>query len=75
MSLHRLPSGELHWITRVPMISSDSLLTISQEPDVVEREAVAAVQKLGGDVTCRQHVLEQNKIQFGKDSRLVYSGF
>jgi hypothetical protein len=62
----RLPSGELRWITRVPMISPGSLPTFSQEPDVVEREAVAAVQKLGGDVTCRQHVLGQYKIQFGK---------
>ncbi|KAH3741229.1 hypothetical protein DPMN_047950 [Dreissena polymorpha] len=62
-----LPSGDLRIIRReVPMVSTGSLPALCQSPDVVENQAVAAVRKLGGDATSRQHILGQYTIQFGK---------
>ncbi|KAH3786649.1 hypothetical protein DPMN_164756 [Dreissena polymorpha] len=63
----RLPSGDLRMIRReVPMVSTGSLPALCQSPDVVEDQAVAAVQRLGGDVTSRQLILGQYTMQFGK---------
>ncbi|KAH3828592.1 hypothetical protein DPMN_130574 [Dreissena polymorpha] len=63
----RLSSGDLRMIRReVPMVSTGSLPALCQSPDVIEDQAVAAVRRLGGDVTSRQHILGQYTIQFGK---------